>query len=283
MFGYVKPVVPELLVKEYELYRATYCGICHAMKRRTGSLSRITITYDSVFLALVRMAFIPDENIKTRKARCLPHPVKPRLILTANDAIDYTADAFAILSYHKMLDDISDEGLRKRLAVSLVRPISKLAKKRAGNAPLAEVISSGLGKITALEQEKCPSVDIPATAFGEVLGEVFAYGLSGSDRLVSYRTGYHLGRFIYSIDAIEDYDEDRRSGNYNPYVCLYGGADLTASNRESVRCALLLECRELEAAVNLLPFDKKATLENTVRNIIYLGLKKRMEFLEDKK
>ena len=30
MFGYVKPVAKELLVKEYEFYKATYCGICRS-------------------------------------------------------------------------------------------------------------------------------------------------------------------------------------------------------------------------------------------------------------
>ncbi len=279
MFGYVKPVIPELLVKEYEFYRATYCGICHAMKKHTGSLSRITLTYDSVFLALVRMAFIPDGDIKTGKKRCAPHPVKPRVYLCENEAIRYTADAFAILTYHKMLDDLSDEGLGKRLSVSMLRPVSKSACRRAGRKDLAGIVKEKLDKISSLEEERCESVDIPASVFGELLGEVFAYGLSGSWRLISYQCGYHLGRFIYSIDAIEDYDEDRKSGNYNPYVLLYGGADLTNENRQSVKCALLLECRELEGAVNLLPFGKKITAENIVRNIIYTGLRKRMEFL----
>ena len=50
MFGYVKPVVGEMLVREHEFYKATYCGICRAMKKHTGTLSRVTLSYDSVFL-----------------------------------------------------------------------------------------------------------------------------------------------------------------------------------------------------------------------------------------
>ena len=60
MFGYVKPVPAELLVKEYEFYRATYCGICRSMKKHTGSLSKVTLSYDSVFLALVRMLSVDN-------------------------------------------------------------------------------------------------------------------------------------------------------------------------------------------------------------------------------
>ena len=55
MFGYVKPDKAELLVKEYEFYRATYCGVCRAMKKYTGVLSNVGLSYDSVALALVRM------------------------------------------------------------------------------------------------------------------------------------------------------------------------------------------------------------------------------------
>ena len=216
MFGYVKPKVPELLVKEYELYRATYCGICHSMRKNTGSLSRIAITYDSVFLALVRMAFIPDDDFKTKKSTCILHPVKPRLIVENNEALEYTADAFALLSYYKLLDDFSDEGIMRRTAVSLVRPVFRYAKWRAGECELDALIKEGLGKITALEKEGCKSVDLPATEFGKVLGEVFAYGLDGKDRIIAYQTGYHLGRFIYSADAAEDYVKDRERARYNP-------------------------------------------------------------------
>ena len=43
---------------------------------------------------------------------------------------------------------------------------------------------------------------------------------------------------------------------------------------------MLLECRNIESAVNLLPFGDRATIENIINNIIYLGLVKRIEFLD---
>ena len=67
MFGYVKPVHSELLVKEHEFYKATYCGICRAMKKHTGFFSNVAITYDSVFLALIRMVFVADKAFYTQK------------------------------------------------------------------------------------------------------------------------------------------------------------------------------------------------------------------------
>ena len=280
MFGYVKPLASDLLVKENEFYKSTYCGICRSMKKNTGALSPATITYDSVFLALVRMAYIPDSAIDARMGRCIAHPIKKRCMLVDNEAIEYTARAFAILSYYKMADDMSDEGVGKKILAGMARPVLSGAKRRAATEELEKIAKEKLSAITALEHERCPSVDLPASLFGELLGEFFAYGLSGEDRLVTYQCGYHLGKFIYAADAAEDYESDCKSGSYNPYVICYEGKPLTKENRATIKTALIMECQRIESAVNLIPFGNKATIENIVNNIIYLGLPKRIEFLD---
>ena len=280
MFGYVKPAVAELLVKDHEFYRATYCGICRAMKKHTGVLSNLTLSYDSVLLALVRMLFIPDSEISARKRRCIAHPLRSRPMVNINSATEYTARAFAILAYYKALDDIADEGLRKRMLVSSVRPVLSYGRRRARSGDLEGVIADRLRKISELERRGGVGVDEPASLFGELLGEVFANGLSGSDALVCREFGQSLGRFIYAADAAEDYERDRQKGKFNPYASLYGGESLTYENRQSIKCALILECKRMESAVNLMPFGNRATIENIVRNIIYLGLIKRIGFLD---
>ena len=283
MFGYVKPVVADLLVREHEFYKATYCGICRSMKKHTGALSNVTLSYDSVFLALVRMAYIPDLECRTELRRCIAHPAKRRPMLEENEATEYTARAFAILTHYKLLDDISDEKLVKRAAVSLARPITSHAVSLADLSDLEAIVADRLARITELEMAKCPSIDEPAELFGQLLGEIFSYGYDGEARLVSYECGLHLGKFIYAADAAEDYDKDARSGSYNPYVIQYGAAPLTDENRQSIKTGLILECSRIEAAVNLMPFDGKATIENIIKNVIYLGLVKRIDFLDERK
>ena len=283
MFGYVKPVVADLLVREHEFYKATYCGICRSMKKHTGTLSNVTLSYDSVFLALVRMAYIPDLECRTELRRCIAHPAKRRSMLEENEATEYTARAFAILTHYKLLDDISDEKLVKRAAVSLARPITSHAVSLADLSDLEAIVADRLARITELERAKCPSIDEPAELFGQLLGEIFSYGYDGEARLVSYECGLHLGKFIYAADAAEDYDKDARSGSYNPYVIQYGAAPLTDENKQSIKTGLILECSRIEAAVNLMPFDGKATIENIIKNVIYLGLVKRIDFLDGRK
>lgn len=280
MFGYVKPYAPELLVKEYEFYKGTYCGVCRAMKKYTGALSNALHSYDSVFLALVRMLYIDSSRISAKKRRCALHPIKSRVMLEDNEALEYTARAFGILTYYKLMDDIKDERLLKRAARGLLRPIFSSAKSRAALKEISELCSEKLSAIDALEAAGEKSVDKPAELFGELLGGIFSAGLEGEGRLVTYHVGLHLGRFIYAADAAEDYGNDRNSGSYNPFVLLYGAEELTYENKQSIKCALLLECRELESAVNLLPFGKLKTIEGIISNIIYEGLPRRIEFLD---
>ena len=280
MFGYVKPVQEELLVKELEFYRATYCGICRAMKRYTGKLSNVTLSYDSVFLALVRMLYVPDDKIGAKMKRCIAHPLKKRCILNENEAVAYTAKAFAALAYHKLDDDAYDEKRGKRLLANITKPLVKHAVKREDTRELAKLMADKLCEIRRLEKEGCGSVDIPASLFGEILGEVFSAGLDGNDRLVTRECGYHLGRFIYSADAAEDYEKDLRCGSYNPYVIAYEGKELSYENRQSIKCALVLECKGIEGAINLLPFGSRRIIEGIIKNIIYYGLIKRIEFLD---
>ncbi len=280
MFGYVRPVPAELLVKDNDFYRATYCGICRAMKAHTGALSNVTLSYDSVALALVRMLFIDDSEISADMKRCIAHPLKKRCMINENAAIEYTARAFAVLTYYKALDDLADEGVGKRILTAPLRPILSAANRRAEIPDVSDVIRDKLAEITRLEKEGCASVDIPAGLFGELLGEIFSHGLEGSDALVTREFGASLGRFIYAADAAEDYERDVREGKYNPYAIIYQSAPLTAENKASIKCALILECRRMETAVNLMPFGNRATIENIVRNIIYLGLPRRISFLD---
>lgn len=280
MFGYVKPYHKELLVKDYEFYRATYCGICRSMKKHTGALSSVTLSYDSVLLALVRMLYVPDSEIGAKARRCIAHPLKKRPMLNINSATEYTARAFAILSYYKMRDDIADEGAWKKLLIAPIRPVLSGGAKRAEIPDIADLIREKLEAIGELERANTASVDEPAELFGDLLGEVFAYGLSEKDALICREFGRSLGRFIYAADAAEDYEEDRVKGKYNPFVLLYEGKPLTDENKQSIKCGLLLECKKMESAANLMPFGNRATIENIIRNILYAGLPRRIEFLD---
>ncbi len=285
MFGYVKPKREELKIKDDAFYKATYCGICKRMKALLGPLSTATLTYDSVFLALVRMALVPDAQISAKMRRCALHPIKKRNVLDGNDALDYTVRVFAELTYLKLEDDLVDEGGAVRMAKRLARPTVRRARSRSGLCPeLALLMKEKLDHIARLESEGCPSVDLCAAPFGELLGEVFAYGVEDkSTACVLRELGRHLGIFIYIADAAEDYPQDLQKGRFNPLLLMYQGKALTEGEREDIHTALIFHISRMEEALSFIDFGKKETLRRILSNIVTLGLRERIAFLKGEK
>ena len=52
MFGYITANLSELTPEEKTRYTQVYCGICAAIGRQEGQLSRLGLQYDMAFLAL---------------------------------------------------------------------------------------------------------------------------------------------------------------------------------------------------------------------------------------
>ena len=130
MFGYVRAATAELRLREYDCYRALYCGLCMTMGKCTGQCSRLSLSYDFVFLAAVRMALL-GERIQATRIRCLLHPFRRRNAILKSETLAYCAHASALLTYHKLADDLTDERGMKRARAILSRPLFKKAYRKA--------------------------------------------------------------------------------------------------------------------------------------------------------
>lgn len=274
MFGYVRPWTAELKVREYETYRALYCGLCRAMKKETGWLSSFSLSYDMVFLAMARMLY-GDRTMKRVRRRCAAHPVKPHLEIADSEPLREAARLSAVLVAAKNRDDLSDERGMKRLRARLLSPLLSHAEKRARARGLAKRIAEILRELSAIEKQNLPSVDAPADASGRLLGEVFAFGIEGETPL--YRLGELIGRVVYKLDALDDYDEDVRCDRYNPYRALYGDTGFTDEFRSNAKNAVKHDLIALEGVVLSLPFGECDEIEALMKNILYLGLTARLD------
>lgn len=281
MFGYVKIDTPELLVREHEYYKGTYCGLCKSMGRCTGQCSRLSLSYDFTFLALIRFA-IAGETTSFSQERCLLHPLKKRNVMNANAELDYCSYASALLSYHKLMDDLHDEKLLKRTAIRLfllppVKRMRRKAIKKAGLLELDKRCAELLARLSELEDQNTASVDVPAKLFGELLSEIFAHGLEGSKEKIARAAGLHIGRWIYIADALDDMIEDKEKKSYNPFLLLYEGVLPDAVQSEDIALALKIELSEAENALNLIDYGDDKTVRNIIFNILYLGMPKRID------
>ena len=278
MFGYVRVQSPELRVKEYEFYRGTYCGLCRSMGKCTGQCSRMTLSYDFAFLALLRLSFL-REHMEFGQKRCMAHPLKKRNYMKRNESLDFCAGAAALLNYHKIKDDLADETGFKRLRARLVLPFMAHSRKKALKRGLGELdgtIARGLAELSALEASRVASVDQPAACFGSILGSIVSYGLEGSDARVASSLGVAVGKWIYIADALDDCPEDQKKGRYNPFLLLYDGRLPDSAEMEGIRAALKNELFSAEAAMDLMDFHSNEIRE-LLCNILYLGMPQRME------
>ncbi len=279
MFGYVRPYQPSLVVSDREFYRALYCGVCRAMKKRTGALSAFSLNYDFVFLALVRL--LTEENhISIRHRRCIAHPLRRRPMVSLHPATEYAARVSAVLVYYKLKDDIADSRFLGKLPPAAALPVFASARRRARLGRLDTIIADCISRLSALEREKCPSIDAPASVFGELLGEVFAYEIEGEMHDVLYRLGNAVGKFIYAADAADDYEDDVKHGGYNPYVLTYGKI-LDDNARRDIHASLICMLAAEEEAFAALPFASTVTVRRIIENILYEGLPRRVAFLEN--
>lgn len=277
MFGYIRLNKPESKLREYEYYRAIYCGLCRALGKCTGQCTRMMLSYDMTFMTAVRLTL---EGIRPtlEKGRCPVHPIRRRLMAKPKKGSDEArvfslcACATVLLSYHKIRDDMADERGGRRFCARIlnwiVRPLRRRASK--GYKPLENAIKEQLLALSQWEKEGGASMDRPAEIFGELLASVLSYGLEGTPARLARDIGFHIGKWVYLVDAIDDYCEDVGLGRYNPLIATYGG-ELCDEARQSLLTALTAELCAAERAFDLLEYPD-GNMEGIIKNIIYIGM-----------
>ena len=221
MFGYLQVQKSELLVREWESYKAVYCGLCKQMGKDYSFLTRLSLSYDCTFYAMLLMS-LDRSCTGFEKGRCKFNPLKKcQFAVTQSDCFS-KASAFSVISaYYKLKDDLADSGFFKKLAVRLVQPFfSRWHKKAAKRYPQLEMLVAEMMQAQAqAEQNPETGLDASAQPTAHMLGSVLA--LEASDDLqkrVLYEFGYHIGRWIYLIDAADDMEKDEKHRNFNPFL-----------------------------------------------------------------
>ncbi len=278
MFGYVKADIGELKIKEYELYRAGYCGVCKAMGKCTGCMSRLTLTWDSVFLFFLRTALTRVE-FEIDEGACIAHPFHKRKYIRNSAELDYAAKATAVMTYYKLKDDISDERGARRFAARIAMLEASPAKKRADIDALASACEELLPQLSEVEKAGEPSFDKPADISARLTAELFACGLEKGSKaeIIAREIGYHTGKFVYAADAADDLPSDVRKGRYNPYAAMLGITELDDSHKQMIRDALRCETGNVLKALDLIDFEGIEGIKAILYNIAYYGMAKRAE------
>ncbi len=278
MFGYVKPYNPELRVRELEEYKAVYCGLCKQLGRSFGVFARFTLSYDFAFLAMLKTALDREICPETERCACIAHPFCKRIRVRENAAMQMAARAAMISVYYKLLDDREDEGFFRRIGAALLLSFAKRARRKALAFADGAAADEAAAKMSAaqaqLEAEKCQIPDAAAEPTANFLAAVLKNCAATAEQAaVLERFGYLLGRYVYLCDALDDLEDDRRRGRYNPFLYAGGEAAIAAKN------ALFLTTAELSDDFDLLELHR---YEGILENIIRIGLRAEVIRIEKK-
>lgn len=263
MFGYLQIQKSELLVRESEAYKAVYCGLCRHMGKDYSVFTRFTLSYDCTFYAMLLMSL--NRSCKGFKdGRCTCNPLKKCKFATDSGDAYRKAAAFSMISvYYKIIDDIQDSGFFKKLLCRIIKPFfSHQRKKAADKYPDMDKAVSDMMKMQYdAEHSEKPSVDMSAHPTALMLAAVLsAEAHDEIQKRVLYEFGYHIGRWIYLVDAADDIEKDIKSNGFNPFVNKKTGE---VKSSDFIKAVLNQSLARAYDAYNLLNFtDFKGILDN---------------------
>ncbi len=263
MLGSVRPVLDMLSEKDRQQYRAYYCGLCEVLGKRYGTLSRMMLNYDLVFIALCYDS-LADEEARYINKGCIANPIKKKDICLPTKGLEYASDVLTMLAYFKVLDNIEDERLPKKLAYVSVSPFlkSRFARAEKRWPLLAQVIRSESTSQKGLETPDA-SIDTVAMPTERMTQTILECCTEDEEKARALgRFGFFLGRVIYLLDALVDMEDDLKEGRYN----YFNFNDISSDDARS-ECYMALG--ELAHWYDSVGFKKNSEI---LDNIIYLGL-----------
>ena len=227
LFGYIKVDRANLLGKEYDAYKGIYCALCKQLGKDYSLLARFILSYDCTFYAMLALS-LSDECPSYCGGRCRFDPLKKCAYARTNTAALSMAAALSVSSsYYKLRDNLLDSPWYKRIGYRLIQPVfarwrRKAQKKypaidRAVGTMLEEQIAAERSLDVTVDRAADPTAKMLATVCGMIPDYVpLSSGDPQKNKRILSSFGYFLGRWIYLIDAADDYGKDRRRGNFNP-------------------------------------------------------------------
>ena len=268
MFGYVRPALDRLEAADRDAYQGVYCGLCHAMARRHGWPARFTLNYDFAFLAVLLTSGQGEDGTCAR--RCPAHPFRRPRACLRGAGLETAADESMILTWYKLTDDVQDRGLFAGLPYRALRRLFRRGYRRAAAArpEFDRLVGAGLERLRQMELDRSPRLDQVADCFAAILAAA-AEELPQSEerRRIMGQLLYHLGRWIYLVDAWDDLKDDRKQDRYNPLSARFSGR--AEEERDYVETTLTHSLRLCGSAANLLELGRWAPI---VENVLYSGL-----------
>ena len=278
MFGYLKTDLPYVYMKDTVLYKAMYCGLCKSIGKTCGQRARLVLNYDLTFLSLIAHNLL-DKDVKIEKERCVIHQIRKRPIAKQTDLSERIGALNVILAYYKLLDGVIDKEGGK-LKKAFLKKAYKKAKKL--EPKLDEIVKRQYDELLKYEKTGGDSIDVSADSFGNMMKEISKELLGESATVIVERLFYAIGKWIYLIDALDDFDKDKKKKSFNVFVNMFKDAcdkETLVKNHEKELSSVFggVACEIAELSENLEYKFNADLIKNVLTRGIFAETKRIME------
>ena len=223
MFGTVRPAVKKISDSEQKIFRSYYCGLCSALGDYTGFFSRLGLSYDITFAFMILDA---GRSGVEKNCFCPANPIRKKNAVQASPLAKYLAAVSVILMYEKCVDNQCD-GDHRFVSATVKELLRKGYSKIRDEMPeTVEKMKTCFEDMRRIEAQKDEHVAQKlADAFGKIVETVFGESPIDHEKELYARMGYHIGRWIYIVDAATDLTEDAEKNRFNPFLINSRNAD----------------------------------------------------------
>ncbi|MDR3179009.1 MAG: DUF5685 family protein [Oscillospiraceae bacterium] len=280
MFGYIKPVEDELLVKELRIYKGIYCSLCRTIGKHFGVFSRIFLGYECTFLSIIALSR-KKTMVKIKSGKCVVNwSKKCNFCTNFEEDLKFSGAVSILLAYYKIIDDVKDsKNIIKKIRYKIILCIVKFSYKKIAKIypKLNLVIKKQLKKQEKLENNEKATIDESSEPSAKILSHIFGlFSSDNKDKRILEQFGFFVGKWIYLVDAVDDFSADIKNKNFNPFII----SQMRNKNIKKYANEILNQVLyQIFLSYNLL---ETKNLNGLLNNIVKLGLKKVQHKVLDK-
>lgn len=210
MFGYFRFYNQYASYDMQKVHKNYYCATCFALEQHYGQLSRLLLSYDVTLLAIMLSC---HKSSKCDSMKCVGNCSKKKELFNGNQWKKVAAINI-LLSAEKFDDDINDE---KSVSAKLLKTVfSKPIKKAKQDFPeIDKIIIENYQQILVAEKNNMSVLEI-GNVFASMMLNIMVSAFGCKEREQLYIT--EISRWLYFIDALDDYDKDVKKNRFNPLV-----------------------------------------------------------------
>ncbi|MFC9996463.1 DUF5685 family protein [Nocardia sp. NPDC127526] len=243
-------------------WQTQMCGLCLGLRDGHGQLARAATNTDAIVLGVLTEAQQDRPAARTTAGPCPLRGMRRASVAPADSpGIQLAATASLLLGAAKIRDHVDDGDTGRLSAGPLTRVSDRWrARAQAAAAPIdldIEPLIAAIESQARLENSADSRLDDLTAPTQLCAAELFAHTaiLAGKPENADAlrEAGWHFGRIAHLADAIEDLDEDRERGRFNPLAA-------TGTSAEQAHALLHESNSLLRAALTRVGLERAATV-----------------------